>query len=775
MSTPTPPDPIVLVTDIDGTLVHRTAAGTVRLLQQLQRHRVHVIWATGRNLSELRLMLADPTIPAPEYIIADVGATVVDGRTLLPVRGVQEAIAAKWIGHDVVLEALRPFPGIRPQARPQEYRCSFYAEPAAVTGALRSAIEGLGCELVYSDGRYLDVLPRGVSKGSTTARLLEQLGWSHARVMVAGDSENDVSLLCGPWLGVVPSNADPRLAAAARKRRRVHLSPLPGPDGVLDGLRHHGLVGDGDAPQAAGSAQVVLGYHRSLRVDSARAPAESRVVNGVVTSMSGFTNGEHECVWVGCSLSDSSSRTTSAPTKVDFSGHRITGVPVQVNHEDLRLFYDEICRSVIWLAVHGFVESHACSPEAWNRYSEINRRFAETIAKQVASRGTAIIQDYSLWLVPGFLRRLRPDVRIGFFHHTPFPSPDVLCSLPWRREILASLVNADFVGFQTSNDVNNFAQAVVGATPCEITEYSHYAPRFRVFDCSGALETVPAALRVHGKEVRMRAIPVGVDRSRIVEALARPGASEKIAAHRDVLQGRVHLVSVSRLDLTKGTLEQLSAFADFLDRYPAWRERVLLTAVVSPNGSDTPKYSRLREHYGEAVQQLQERYRDLRLSPIRVWPHALGAEDLAPLLASADVAVVTPLRDGLNLVAKEYVVARQAVGRTGSVVLSEQAGVAAELFGAVLVNPHDIRGTADALARVLAMNDSERSRRFTRMTEVVCSYSVTDWAQSLLQETRGEVPLEGSELTAPAASQRNVVYASDELKQRTPLRSGAIL
>jgi HAD superfamily hydrolase (TIGR01484 family) len=764
----------ILVTDIDGTLIHRSPAATVRLLRQLELNQVHVIWATGRSLSELRLLLADPAIPAPAYVIADVGATVVEGRTLLPVQGVQEAIAADWIGHEAVLEALRSFPGIRPQARPQEYRCSFFAEPGQITARLRSVIEGLGCELIYSNGRYLDVLPRGVSKGSTAAKLLEQLGWSRARIVVAGDSENDTSLLCGPWLGVVPANADAELLTAVGKRQRVYLSPLPGPDGVLDGLRHHGLVADGEASVATGNAQVVLGYHRSLRVDSASGPPESRVTNGVVTSMSGFVNGDDTCVWVGCSLSDSPRGAIPAPTEVNFSGHRIRGVPVPVNQEDLRLFFDQICRGVICPALHGFLETHACSPEAWDRYTEINRRFAETIAKQVASHGTAIIQDYSLWLVPGFLRRLRPDVRIGFFHHTPFPSPDVLCSLPWRREILASLVNADFVGFQTSNDVNNFAQALVGATPCEVTAYSHYAPRFRVFDCSGALETVPAAIRVHGREVRMRAIPVGVDRSRIVGALALPGASEKIAAHEDLLQGRAHLVSVSRLDLTKGTLEQMSAFADFLERYPEWRDRVLLTTVVSPNGSDAPKYGELRARYKEAVQRLQERHRDLRLSPIRVWPHMLGAEDLAPLLASADVALVTPLRDGLNLVAKEYVVARQQVDRTGSVVLSEQAGVAAELFGAVLVNPHDIRGTADALARVLSMSESEKLRRFTRMAEVVGSYSVTDWARRLLEEARGEDPLGTRELRVPPSSQRNMVY-SGEIKQGTPVRSNATL
>jgi glucosylglycerol-phosphate synthase len=756
-SRPLDPARLVLATDLDGTLLAGTheARRRVRDLFAAAAEapadaRPTLVFVTGRGLETVMPLLSDPTIPSPDYIIADVGATVVD-RELRPVEPIQHELTSHWPGSQAVLRALSGFPQLVRQSVPQERRCSFLASEDAVTPALQAAVEALGCELLFSAGRYLDVLPRGVGKGAALRRLAAVAGFDPASVVVAGDTLNDLSMFEAGFRGVVVGGAEPALVERVRRNARVHVASLEGCGGILEGLARHGMpLGATAAPSAEpvfGEAELVMVYHRlpydELVVDGVTLQRRPKSPNGIMPTLLNFFAGGRKGSWVAWSQQES--RTPEGfDTHVAVDPQRypqLKAARIALTGEDIELFYKKFSKEAFWPIIFSFPDKAEFHQAHWERFLEVNRLFAEQTAREAAHGATAWIHDYNLWMVPAFLRPLRPDLTIAFFHHTAFPSSDVFNILPWRRDIIGSLLQCDYVGFHIPRYVENFVDAVRSFAPVEVAGSVPCAPRFLTYGCALGVDRMMTAIEVGGRRVALGAHPVGTDVKLIRRLVDSSEVQRQLAELDGLLEGRTGIVSIERLDYVKGSLEKLQAFERMLERHPELLGKVTLLNIVTPAASGMEIYDSLREELDRTVGRINGRFSTLDWVPVRYFYRSLPFEDVVAHYAACGIAWITPLRDGLNLVAKEYVATRHAVGRPGVLILSEFAGAAVELHGALLVNPYDANAMSETLYQALSMGADEVAYRAARLAMIVEEHDVTRWGEGFLTAlARNETP-----------------------------------
>jgi glucosylglycerol-phosphate synthase len=756
-SRPLDPARLVLATDLDGTLLAGTheARRRVRDLFAAAAEapadaRPTLVFVTGRGLETVMPLLSDPTIPSPDYIIADVGATVVD-RELRPVEPIQHELTAHWPGSQAVLRALSGFPQLVRQSVPQERRCSFLASEDAVTPALQAAGEALGCELLFSAGRYLDVLPRGVGKGAALRRLAAAAGFDPASVVVAGDTLNDLSMFEAGFRGVVVGGAEPALVERVRRNARVHVASVEGCGGILEGLARHGMpLGATAAPSAdpvSGEAELVMVYHRlpydELVVDGVTLQRRPKSPNGIMPTLLNFFAGGRKGSWVAWSQQES--RTPEGfDTHVAVDPQRypqLKAARIALTGEDIELFYKKFSKEAFWPIIFSFPDKAEFHQAHWERFLEVNRLFAEQTAREAAHGATAWIHDYNLWMVPAFLRPLRPDLTIAFFHHTAFPSSDVFNILPWRRDIIGSLLQCDYVGFHIPRYVENFVDAVRSFAPVEVAGSVPCAPRFLTYGCALGVDRMMTAIEVGGRRVALGAHPVGTDVKLIRRLVDSSEVQRQLAELDGLLEGRTGIVSIERLDYVKGSLEKLQAFERMLERHPELLGKVTLLNIVTPAASGMEIYDSLREELDRTVGRINGRFSTLDWVPVRYFYRSLPFEDVVAHYAACGIAWITPLRDGLNLVAKEYVATRHAAGRPGVLILSEFAGAAVELHGALLVNPYDANAMSETLYQALSMGADEVAYRAARLAMIVDEHDVTRWGEGFLTAlARNETP-----------------------------------
>ena len=742
-SRPLDPTRLVLATDLDGTLLAGTheARRRVRdLFSGAAGTRPILVFVTGRGLETVMPLLSDPTIPAPDYIIADVGATVVD-RELRPVEPIQHELTAHWPGSQAVLRALAGFPQLVRQSVPQERRCSFLAPEDAVTPALRAAVDALDCELLFSAGRYLDVLPRGVGKGAALRRLAAVAGFDPASVVVAGDTLNDLSMFEAGFRGVAVGGSEPALVERVRKNPRVHVAASEGCGGILEGLARHGMPLGQALPQDVpehGDADLVMVYHRlpydELVVDGVTLQRRPKSPNGIMPTLLNFFAGGRKGSWVAWSQQASRApRDFETHVAVDAARYpKLQAARIALTEEDIDLFYKKFSKEAFWPIIFSFPDKAQFHQAHWERFLEVNRLFAEQTAREAAHGATAWIHDYNLWMVPAFLRPLRPDLTIAFFHHTAFPSSDVFNILPWRRDIIGSLLQCDYVGFHIPRYVENFVDAVRSFAPVEVAGSVPCAPRFLTYGCALGVDRMMTAIEVGGRRVALGAHPVGTD-VKLIQSLVQTDIVQRQLAELDgYLDGRTGIVSIERLDYVKGSLEKLEAFERMLERHPELLGEVTLLNIVTPAASGMEIYDSLREELDRAVGRINGRFSTLDWVPVRYFYRSLPFEDVIAHYAASGIAWITPLRDGLNLVAKEYISARQAVGRPGVLVLSEFAGAAVELHGALLVNPYDANAMSETLYQALTMGADEIAYRAARLGMIVEEHDVARWGEGFL-------------------------------------------
>ena len=736
------PDNFVLATDLDGTLLAGSveARRRIRDLFAAAASGVRLVYVTGRGLESILPLLSDSTIPAPDYIIADVGATIVDG-DLRPVGDVQQEIAARWPGSQAVLKALAGFPGLRRQSVPQERRCSFLAGEGDVTPQLRAAVERLGCDLLLSAGCYLDVLPRGVSKGAAVLRLAQAAGIDPATIVVAGDTLNDLSMFETGLRGIVVGGAEPELVERVRKRPLVHMATGEGCDGILEGLAHHGAVpraAPAQEAQARGRAELVMVYHRlpydEVVEDGVAHRRPPRSPNGIIPTLLRFFAGTRAGSWVAWSQQPSRDPDGFEPNvAVDPQRYpQLQAARIALTADDVDIFYKKFSKEAFWPIIFSFPDKAEFDQAHWERFLEVNRLFAERTAREAADNAVVWVHDYNLWMVPAFLRPLRPDLRIAFFHHTAFPSSDVFNILPWRREIIGSLLQCDYVGFHIPRYVENFVDAVRSFAPVDPCGSVPCAPRFLTYGCALGVDTMTTAIEAGGRRVSLGAHPVGTDAALIDRIIAAPQVQAQADAIRDYLGGAAGIVSIERLDYVKGTLEKLQAFERLLETHPEHIGKVTLLNIITPAAPGMEIYESLRIEVDRTVGRINGRFSTLNWVPVRYFYRSLPFEEVIAHYAACDVAWITPLRDGLNLVAKEFVAAKKASGGTGVLILSEFAGAAVELHGALLTNPYDGHAMTSALHQALTMREDERAYRTARMAMIVADHDVVRWGDDFL-------------------------------------------
>lgn len=455
----------ILVTDLDGTLLGGGAEDRLRLKAALARHpEVAVVFATGRGLPSVRTLLRDPLLPHPRWIIADVGASVIDGTDFSPVEPLQAQLRAGWPGPDRVREALRRFPALTYQHDVAQHgRCSYHLAPDDLTPEITDTVQALGCAWVYSADRFFDVLPPGASKGSALGALAAKLDWAPDSILVAGDSLNDLSLFRTGAHGVVVANAEPALRAAVSGDPLVHRPPRPGAAGILAALQALEWV-----PPGAGRPRrrhaLVVGYHRPPVhwTDQGWQPPASP--NGILPTLnSAFADGLSG-VWVaadvagGADVSDGERR----PTGTHRPGPPLSRLPL--NTSEWQGYFHRACKQTLWPVLMSEPHRSVADQESWTHYRTVNTRFADHIAARAAPGATVWLHDYNLWLVPGLLRAARPDLRIGLFHHTPFPPPEIFATLAASAELRASLACLDWAGFHTDTFAEHFRRTLADRT-----------------------------------------------------------------------------------------------------------------------------------------------------------------------------------------------------------------------------------------------------------------------------------------------------------------------
>ena len=398
----------------------------------------------------------------------------------------------------------------------------------------------------------------------------------------------------------------------------------------------------------------------------------------------------------------------------EFDGMQL--VPVTLSAEDVELYYEGFSNDTIWPLYHDVIAAPRYRREWWQAYVRVNRRFAEAAADAAADGATVWVQDYQLQLVPRMLRELRPDLVIGYFHHIPFPAYGLYSQLPWRRQVLEGLLGADVIGFQRVADASNFARAVRRQL-----RYETKASGIRVPTEDGGARLALA-----------KAFPISIDADEYIRLAQRPDIVARAAEIRESLGNpKKVLLGVDRLDYTKGIRHRLKAFGELLQDGRLAVEDVTLVQVASPSRERVAAYVQLRDEIEQTVGRINGDFDTMDHTAIRYLHQAFPREEMVALYLAADVMLVTALRDGMNLVAKEYVASR--VDNRGVLVLSEFAGAADELGTALRINPHDIEGLKDAIVRAVEMPAAEQGRRMRSLRKKVRDHDVSDWSREFLE------------------------------------------
>jgi trehalose 6-phosphate synthase len=392
-------------------------------------------------------------------------------------------------------------------------------------------------------------------------------------------------------------------------------------------------------------------------------------------------------------------------------------VPVMLTAEDVQLYYEGFSNATLWPLYHDVIVAPEFHREWWESYVAVNRRFAEAAAEAADDGADVWVHDYQLQLVPAMLRRLRPDVRIGFFLHIPFPPTELFAQMPWRRQILDGLMGADLVGFQRPGAASNFARLARNRMGLRTRGDRIHLPDDRI--------------------VRAKAFPISIDVGEL-ENLARQQETEVRAAEirREVGNPAHILLGVDRLDYTKGIRQRMRAFGELLDEKRVSVDDAVFVQVATPSRERVEQYRMLRDEIELLVGRINGEHGRIGTPAINYLHTSYSRTEMAALFRAADVAVVTPLRDGMNLVAKEYVACRY--DDTGALVLSEFAGAADEFRQAFLVNPHDINGMKDTIVDAMNTDDRQLGRRMKAMRKHLAQHDVNVWAASFLKALHDE-------------------------------------
>ncbi|MDM1294186.1 glucosylglycerol-phosphate synthase [Sphingobacterium sp. N143] len=740
---------MLLATDLDGTFLGGSMESRLRLYRLIKQEKdIQLAFVTGRGLESVIPLLNDPLVPRPNYIIADVGATVVNGYSLDSIEPLQGEIEAKWPSVYPIRQQLLEISNLVYQEVPQQRRCSFYYDKEVDMAAIHTVADNYACDVITSVDKYLDILPKGVNKGSTLRALIQTLGIADEDVLVAGDTLNDLSLYEVGLKGVVVGQAEPALIKQTAELSQVYQAEEPGAGGILEAIAHFETLkkyypnpkGKKPASRKKSSNQLVVVYHRLpfeqqvFNGKTVRVPPKSP--NGIIPSLLGLFEKGRSGLWIG--EEELQEDMPEVPNQlIDEARYpNLVASTISLPKEDIDQFYRVFSKEAFWPTIFSFVDKAKFNHGDWEHYLKINRLFAERIAREADPDALIWIHEYNLWMVPAYLKALRPDLKIGFFHHTSFPAADIFNILPWRKEIIGSLLLCDFISFHIPRYVENFIDVLRSHTPFKVLKRINAAKQFLTYSCALGLDQMTKIIEVDGRQIRLGAQPVGVNMEKIERILSTADIRSKISeikTHKQVMD-RKTILSVERLDYVKGPLEKIQAFGAFLDEYPEFREKVELINICTPPSKGMSIYDDIRDDVHRAVGEINGKYSTMDWVPIQYFYRALPFEEVVSLYGTSDIAWITPLRDGLNLVAKEYIAVQGILEGDGALVLSEFAGASVELPYAILTNPYDPKSMKEGLLKALLMPEEERTVRVNRSYDQVKYYDIHYWGRDFVKE-----------------------------------------
>ncbi|CDO07385.1 alpha,alpha-trehalose-phosphate synthase [Mycolicibacterium cosmeticum] len=477
------------------------------------------------------------------------------------------------------------------------------------------------------------------------------------------------------------------------------------------------VAGDGnltDSTPVEGTSDFVVVANR-LPIDQVRLPDGTttwkRSPGGLVTALEPLLR-KQRGAWIGWpGVPDSDEE------PIVQEGLRL--FPVRLSAEDVAEYYEGFSNATLWPLYHDVIVKPEYRREWWERYVDVNRRFAEATSKAAAPGATVWVQDYQLQLVPKMLRMLRPDLTIGFFLHIPFPPVELFMQMPWRTEIIEGLLGADLVGFHLPGGAQNFlilARRLVGAN----TSRGTVGVRSRFGE-----------VQVGFRTVKVGAFPISIDSAELDAKARDRGIRQRAKQIRSELGNpRKIMLGVDRLDYTKGIDVRLKAFTDLLADKRADRTDTVLVQLATPSRERVESYIEMREGIERQVGHINGEYGEVGRPVVHYLHRPVPRDELIAFFVAADIMLVTPLRDGMNLVAKEYVACRSDLG--GALVLSEFTGAAAELRQAYLCNPHHTDGVKEAIEQALTQTPEEGRRRMRALRRQVLAHDVDRWARSFL-------------------------------------------
>ncbi|HEV7172511.1 trehalose-6-phosphate synthase [Pedococcus sp.] len=389
--------------------------------------------------------------------------------------------------------------------------------------------------------------------------------------------------------------------------------------------------------------------------------------------------------------------------------------PVAMSEEDVAHYYEGCSNGTLWPIYHDVIVPATFHRFWFTAYERVNRRFAEAICEVAAEGATVWVHDYQLQLVPAMVRELRPDVRIGWFNHIPFPPVELFAQLPWRRALLEGLLGADYLGFQRVADAQNFVRA------CR-----------QLLGLPTKGDTISVSRGANARRVRASAVPISIDFVGLQELARMPETQARAKEIRESLGNPdTLLLGIDRLDYTKGIGHRIKAYGELLEEGKVAPPREIFVQVATPSRERVAAYRDLRQEIEGEVGRLNGDHSVIGSAAVQYLHHAYPRDEMAALYLAADVLLVTPLRDGMNLVAKEYVTCRHDEG--GALVLSEFTGAFHELHQAFVCNPHDIEGLKQTIMRAIETPDKDKRRLMRAMRRRVADHDVQRWAHRFLE------------------------------------------
>ena len=384
--------------------------------------------------------------------------------------------------------------------------------------------------------------------------------------------------------------------------------------------------------------------------------------------------------------------------------------PVFLSEQEVKNYYEGFSNETIWPLFHYFIEHTQYNQTFWQYYQSVNKTFCRAILDHYEDGDTIWIQDYHLFLLPSLLREALPSATIGFFLHIPFPSSEVYRLLPWRKELVSGVLGADLIGFHTSDYMRHFSSAVY-----QLLGHDQRLGKFYIND---------------QRPVIIDAFPMGIDFEKFNQGVQQKSVVEKAENYREKFQSQQIMLSIDRLDYSKGILQRLRAFDLMLSNNPQYIEKLTLLLIVVPSRELVEDYKELKESIDELVGYINGKYGDMDWMPVHYFYRAMDFESLLSLYRIANIGLVTPFRDGMNLIAKEFIASKH--DGNGVLILSEMAGAAAELSEAMIINPNDLDQMAQAMEKAIQMPESQQQEANRTMRRKVKRYDIHHWASDFI-------------------------------------------